>query len=99
VLPHVVSFNARAVPEKLAPVAEILRSAGPGQGLFDLAKRIGAPTALSDIGMPPKGWTGLRRSRPKARTTIRGSPIVRRFARCWRTPSVAAGLNYDRVIF
>jgi len=31
VLPHVVSFNARAVPEKLAPVAEILRSAGPAR--------------------------------------------------------------------
>jgi maleylacetate reductase len=54
-LPHVVSFNARAVPEKLAPVAEILRSAGPGQGLFDLAKRMGAPTALRDIGMPADG--------------------------------------------
>src|ERR1700674_3899557 len=55
VLPHVVSFNARAVPEKLAPVAEILHSAGAGQGLFDLAKRIGAPTALKDIGMPADG--------------------------------------------
>ena len=54
-LPHVVSFNARAVPEKLAPVAEILHSAGPGQGLFDLAKRMGAPTALKDIGMPADG--------------------------------------------
>src|SRR5260370_19040325 len=52
VLPHVVSFNAHAVPEKLAPVAEILHSAGPGQCLFDLAKRIGAPTALKDIGKP-----------------------------------------------
>jgi maleylacetate reductase len=55
VLPHVVSFNARAVPEKLAPVAEILRRAGPGQGLFDLVKRIGAPTALKEIGMPADG--------------------------------------------
>ena len=55
VLPHVVSFNARAVREKLAPVAEILRSAGPGQGLFDLAKRLGAPTSLKEIGMPVDG--------------------------------------------
>src|SRR5579864_8332759 len=55
VLPHVVSFNARAVPEQLAPVAEILRSAGPGQGLFDLAKRLGAPTSLKEIGMPAGG--------------------------------------------
>src|SRR6202142_1654006 len=35
VLPHVVSFNAQAVPELLAPVAEILHADGPGQGLFD----------------------------------------------------------------
>ena len=54
-LPHVVSFNARAVPEMLAPVAEILRSAGSGQGLFDLAKRMGAPTSLKEIGMPADG--------------------------------------------
>jgi maleylacetate reductase len=43
------------VPEKLAPVAEILHSAEPGQGLFDLAKRINAPTALKEIGMPADG--------------------------------------------
>jgi maleylacetate reductase len=54
-LPHVVSFNARAVPEILAPVAEILHRAGPGQGLFDLAKGMGAPTSLKEIGMPADG--------------------------------------------
>jgi maleylacetate reductase len=54
-LPHVVSFNARAVPVMLAPVAEILQSAGPGQGLFDLAKRMRAPTSLQEIGMPADG--------------------------------------------
>jgi len=52
VLPHVVSFNASVVGEKLAPIAEMLHSAGPGRGLFDLVKRIGAPAALKDIGMP-----------------------------------------------
>jgi alcohol dehydrogenase class IV len=55
VLPHVVSFNARAVGEKLSPIAEMLHGAGPAQGLFDLAKRIGAPVALKDIGMPADG--------------------------------------------
>jgi maleylacetate reductase len=56
ILPHVVSFNAGAVSEKLAPVAEILRSPGrPGQGLYDLAKCMGAPLALKDIGMPREG--------------------------------------------
>src|SRR5579862_1454089 len=52
VLPHVVSFNARAVSDVLAPIGEILHSAAPGQGLYDFAKRIGAPIALKDIGMP-----------------------------------------------
>ncbi len=56
ILPHAVSFNAGAVPEKLAPVAEILHSPGrPGQGLYELAKRMGAPLALKDIGMPLEG--------------------------------------------
>jgi maleylacetate reductase len=54
-LPHVISFNARSVPDGLSPVSEIFHSAGPGQGLYDLAKRIGAPTTLKDIGMPAGG--------------------------------------------
>jgi maleylacetate reductase len=52
VLPHAVAFNAAAVPELLAPVGALLGAEGPGQGLFDLAQRIGAPTALRDLGMP-----------------------------------------------
>jgi alcohol dehydrogenase class IV len=56
ILPHAVSFNAGTVTEKLAPLAEILHSPGrPGQGLYDLAKRMGAPLALKDIGMPREG--------------------------------------------
>lgn len=55
ILPHATSFNARAVARELAPVAEILHSAGPGQGLYDLAKRIRAPLSLQEIGMPAAG--------------------------------------------
>jgi maleylacetate reductase len=51
-LPHATAFNAEAVPDKLAPVATLLGSAGPGQGLYDLAKRIGAPTSLKELGLP-----------------------------------------------
>lgn len=54
-LPHTASFNAEAVPEALAPVAELLGGGGPGQGLYDLAKRIGAPVALKELGMPRDG--------------------------------------------
>jgi maleylacetate reductase len=55
VLPHVTSFNAEAVPEALAPVAALLGSDAPGQGLYDLAKRIGAPISLRNLGMPQEG--------------------------------------------
>ena len=55
ILPHAVSFNARLVESLLTPVAEILQSAGPGQGLFDFAKGLKAPTALKEIGMPFDG--------------------------------------------
>ncbi len=52
VLPHVASFNAEAVPKLLVPVAELLGTNGPGQGLYELAKRLGVPTTLKDIGLP-----------------------------------------------
>lgn len=51
-LPHVTAFNAEAEPEKLGPVAELLGSSGPGQGLYDLAKGIGAPTSLKALCLP-----------------------------------------------
>ena len=54
-LPQVASFNAGAVGDLLAPVAEILHSAGPGQGLFDLAGKLKAPLSLREIGMPYDG--------------------------------------------
>ena len=46
---HTAAFNAVAVPEKLAGVAQIFGSVGPG--LWQFAKRLGAPQALRDLGM------------------------------------------------
>lgn len=54
VLPHAAGFNAQAVSE-LEPVAALLRSDSVGGGLWDLAKRIGAPLSLAQIGMPEDG--------------------------------------------
>ena len=48
-IPHTAGFNAVAVPEKLAGVAEIFGSVGPG--LWDFAKGLGAPLALRDLGL------------------------------------------------
>jgi maleylacetate reductase len=49
-LPHTAGFNAAAVPELLAPVAEIF-GGSVGGGLWDFAKSIGAPMALRDLGL------------------------------------------------
>jgi maleylacetate reductase len=51
VLPHAVAYNAEAAPEAMARVARALGAASAAQGLFDLAKSLGAPTALREIGM------------------------------------------------
>lgn len=51
-LPHTAAFNAVAVPEKLAPVASLLDSAAPGEGLYRLATQIGAPLTLKELGLP-----------------------------------------------
>jgi alcohol dehydrogenase class IV len=55
ILPHAVRFNAEAAPDALRTAAEAIGSTDAAQGLFDLAKRLGAPVALRDIGMPEDG--------------------------------------------
>ncbi|MGE3246163.1 MAG: maleylacetate reductase [Beijerinckiaceae bacterium] len=57
VLPHATAFNEHAVPELLAPVAQVLGARSAGQGLFDLAQKLGAPLRLADIGMKEEGLT------------------------------------------
>ncbi len=54
VLPHAAGFNAREARE-LDPVIDILGANSVGGGLWDLAKRMGAPTSLQEIGMPEDG--------------------------------------------
>lgn len=55
ILPHVVAFNAPAVPQAMARASRALGGSDPAQKLFDLARDAGAPTALRDIGMPEAG--------------------------------------------
>jgi maleylacetate reductase len=55
VLPHAVAYNTLAAPDVMARVAHALGASNAAQGLFDLAKFLGAPTALGEIGMPEKG--------------------------------------------
>ncbi|QND18714.1 maleylacetate reductase (plasmid) [Rhizobium leguminosarum bv. trifolii] len=49
-LPHTAAYNAAAVPELLAPVADIF-GGSVGGGLWDFAKQIGSPLELKDLGL------------------------------------------------
>jgi maleylacetate reductase len=54
VLPHTVAFNEPAIPgimERVARALGEIGERGAAAGFYDLAKKIGAPTALKDIGM------------------------------------------------
>ena len=53
-LPHTTAYNARAVPELLAPLAAILGD-DIGPGLHAFARSLGAPLALADIGFERSG--------------------------------------------
>ncbi len=49
-LPHTVAFNEVAVPELLAPIAQVFGSPA-GCGLHDFAAALGAPQRLSDLAL------------------------------------------------
>ncbi len=51
VLPHAVAYNAPAAPEAMLRIARALGCKDPAAGLFDLARAVGAPTALEEIGL------------------------------------------------
>jgi len=55
ILPHAVAYNAAAAPDAVARVARALGSSKAAVGLFDLARSLGAPTSLKEIGMPESG--------------------------------------------
>jgi len=55
VLPHATRYNASAAPEAMARIARALGASDAAAGLYDLAKAIGAPLALKQIGMPEAG--------------------------------------------
>jgi len=50
-----MAYNAPAVPDVAARIASALGSTDAAQGLYDLARRLGARLALKDIGMPADG--------------------------------------------
>ncbi|MCA0214912.1 MAG: maleylacetate reductase [Proteobacteria bacterium] len=55
VLPHALAYNAPAAPNAIERIAAALGAMDAATGVFDLARELGAPTALRDIGMPRDG--------------------------------------------
>jgi maleylacetate reductase len=53
-LPHALAYNAPAIPEIINELQQALGSSPP-EALFNLAERVGARTALRDLGMPRDG--------------------------------------------
>ena len=51
ILPQAMAYNAQAAPAAMQRIAGALGTTSAPAGLFDLAARHGAPTALRDIGM------------------------------------------------
>jgi maleylacetate reductase len=55
VLPHVVAFNSKAAPEAMTEIAYALGATNAAKGIFDLARKIGTPASLEELGMPLEG--------------------------------------------
>ncbi len=71
---------------RMARVARALGADEWRQGLFDLARGLGAPIALKDIGMPRERLERPPRSPPLPRTGIRGPSSATASGRCLTTP-------------
>ncbi|PNU06418.1 maleylacetate reductase [Novosphingobium guangzhouense] len=54
VLPHALAYNAPAAPEAMARIARAIGAEDGPLGLHELAKQLGAPTALKDLGVEEK---------------------------------------------
>ena len=51
VLPHAVAYNASAAPGAMERIARALGARSAAEGLYDLAKSLGAPVSLQALGM------------------------------------------------
>ncbi len=50
-LPHVLRFNAPAIPDEIEWIADAIGADDPAARLADLAAEVGAPTSLSALGL------------------------------------------------
>src|SRR5437667_188317 len=55
VLPHALAYNRDAARQAMARIAAALGAQDAAQGVYDLARSLGATTSLAAIGMPEAG--------------------------------------------
>lgn len=55
ILPHAIAYNAASAPDAMRRVARALGADEAATGVHELARRLGAPRALRDLGMPESG--------------------------------------------
>lgn len=55
ILPHALAYNAPHVPAAIARIERALGHEKAPQALFELARSLGAPTSLRELGMPRDG--------------------------------------------
>ncbi|CAH1664008.1 hypothetical protein BOSEA31B_12627 [Hyphomicrobiales bacterium] len=55
ILPHAIAYNAASAPEAMKRIAHALDADEAATGVHDLARRLGVPQALRDLGMPESG--------------------------------------------
>jgi len=51
VLPHALRFNAEAAPEAMRRISTSINHPDPAVGIWEIAKKLGLPMRLADIGM------------------------------------------------
>ncbi len=75
VLPHAVAFNAPALPEEMARLAEALGAPGgdPAGALWDLAVASGVTTRLADLGLTAED---LPEAAERAAKEITSNPVA-----------------------
>jgi maleylacetate reductase len=52
ILPHATAYNAQGSADAMMRIARALGSSDAAGGLYDLAKRLGAPLSLKELGLP-----------------------------------------------
>lgn len=97
ILPHAVAYNAPAIPHAMTILRRALGAEDPVAALSELARAVGAPSALRDLGMPEAGIDSasdhaVENAYWNPRPIERG-PIRTLIAQAWagETASIAAG--------